>query len=401
MKFKFGGFKKKDANNKQGATDGTKTKGGFNTTSTILTSAGVIAVGSAAAAMGYYAGKKDPENQMTEGNVTANNITESPQQGHASQRANPSQHATPSQQGNASPAGNNVQNAYNDSYQDNSQINPEPTTELISEAQPEHFDFDNLNVDPDQIAHELVDQKIDSRDIDAPDILTFDGVAQVHGDNGAKMDVAVCHTPDGTQFMLADVDGDGFYTDVFSTDGDYVGQAAGNLMASDIVEQLDNSGGYLAYVDDNMHVGDPSSDIIDTDYLNPDNSNLIAQNETQDADPTADATVAAGVAGTAQIADSSDNSEVAANVVDFPEIDENEELSDDELLAQLLDDDSDDELLVDLTEDDSDDSESSESTEDASDDYETSEDDEDDDDYSDTPLIDDSSEAYDTETPQP
>jgi hypothetical protein len=109
--------------------------------------------------------------------------------------------------------------------------------------------------------------------------------------------VAAVHTPDGAQYLLADVDGDGYFTDVFDMTGNFVGEAEGNLMASDLEIMVNPNGGYVAHNDGEPQGDDPTNDIINT------------------PNPTGE--------------------DIAENSVTAP-VSTDEEVSDEELLAQLL-----------------------------------------------------------------
>lgn len=87
--------------------------------------------------------------------------------------------------------------------------------------------------------------------------------------------VAAVHTPDGEQYLLADIDDDGFFTNVFDMAGNYIGEAEGNLMASDLEIMVDESAGYLAQNGDELRGDDPTNDIVNTS--NP-TDNDIAEN---------------------------------------------------------------------------------------------------------------------------
>ena len=126
--------------------------------------------------------------------------------------------------------------------------------------------------------------------------------------------VAAVHTPDGSQFLLADVDGDGYFTDVFDMAGNYVGEAEGNLMASDLEAMVDPTGGYLAHTSEEPQGDDPTNDIINT------------------PNPT-----------------SSTGEDVAENSITVP-ASADDEVNDEELLAQLLADEGEDERLIDVEE---------------------------------------------------
>ena len=113
------------------------------------------------------------------------------------------------------------------------------------------------------------------------------------------------------------MDGDGYFTDVFDMAGNYVGEAEGNLMASDLEIMVDPTGGYVAHNGGEPQGDDPTNDIINT------------------PNPTGE--------------------DIAENSVTVP-VSADEEVSDEELLAQLLEGEpEEDERLIDVPEDPDDD----------------------------------------------
>ena len=170
-----------------------------------------------------------------------------------------------------------------------------------------------------------------------------------YGPDGSEFTVAMVHTPDGGQFMLADVDGDGIYSDVFDLNGNYVGAAEGNLTASDLQEAADPTGGYMAYNGEEPIGEDPTNDIVATDtsagsgIQNP-NDNLLASNDDDSVD-LEDLL--------AQLLSSNDDSlsDVASREMvvddtytsDADETEEDSEDDDDEIDEDEIDDDNDDE----------------------------------------------------------
>ncbi len=186
-------------------------------------------------------------------------------------------------------------------------------------------------INPDDVAQAIA-QEIDQQDIDADNVLTIDEFGTANGPDGSEILVAVAHTPDGQQFMLTDFDGDGVFTDVFDMAGNFAGNLEGHLTAGDLIDMYDTSGGYLA-VNENVVGDDPTNGIVNTE------SNEMAQQTTAPADGQAT----------------------------------DEQLSDEELLAQLTDEVGDDDNLIDrLIEDDTevsdDDNTDSDETEDEVDD---------------------------------
>ncbi len=97
--------------------------------------------------------------------------------------------------------------------------------------------------DPKDIAQSIANE-IDPNDIDSENVINIDGYDYAFLPDGTQQQVFVGHTPDGTQYILADLDGDGMYGDIFDSEGNYVAEANG-ISISDIAEAIDDTGGYI------------------------------------------------------------------------------------------------------------------------------------------------------------
>lgn len=136
---------------------------------------------------------------------------------------------------------------------------------------------------PEEIAQDIIGkEEIDPEDIDTPSVFTVDGFTTVYDEMGNEVDAATIHTSDGTQFLLADKDGDGVFEGVYDNGGNFVAMAESNITQSDLQTMFDPTGGYLAANDLNMPEGpsaDPTNDIINTEtgeYVTP--ANYFAEN---------------------------------------------------------------------------------------------------------------------------
>lgn len=136
---------------------------------------------------------------------------------------------------------------------------------------------------PEEIAQDIIGkEEIDPEDIDTPSVFTVDGFTTVYDEMGNEVDAATIHTSDGTQFLLADKDGDGVFEGVYDNGGNFVAMAESNITQSDLQTMFDPTGGYLAANDLNMPEGpsaDPTNDIINTEtgeHVNP--ANYFAEN---------------------------------------------------------------------------------------------------------------------------
>ena len=230
-----------------------KVKGGRNNTHTVLSAAGITAFGGASAVAGYAAAmgvngdateivppavERDPQNQEAQPkpeHEPQNSQTE-PVQGQNADEYQPTDGSTNGGQ--------------------SSTINQ--SVDSISETGDQEPDLD-----PYEVAQALVNE-IDSEDIDVQNVLAVDGFDTMYGQDGSEIAIATVHASDGTQFLLADRDGDGVYSDVFDLSGNYVGEAEGNLTASDLADMFDDTGGYLA-VNDNPMGDDPMNGITNTE----------------------------------------------------------------------------------------------------------------------------------------
>lgn len=204
----------------------------------------------------------------------------------------------------------------------------EAATEDVTEPQPidshqtngdtAQNEDENEDIDPRDVA-ESIAQEVDDNDIDADNIITLDGFDYAYMPDGTQQLIAIGHTPDGIQYALVDLDGDGMYGDVFDLEGNYVAEVPG-LSISDLADMVDDTGGYLAGVPEPW--GDESATEIDG------KDNLYAEAEEVDEDDL--------------------DEELLAQLID--EVDEKERLIDDD--ENLEDEDDDSELEEDDYSDD-------------------------------------------------
>lgn len=128
------------------------------------------------------------------------------------------------------------------SYQADDDIT-EPQPLDSNNYQEPHSEDNQEDIDPNTIAQNIADE-IDPNDIDSANVITPDSYDYAYLPDGTQQLVIVGHTPDGTEFILADIDGDGIYGDIFDTSGEMVAQIDG-LYMSDILEMVDDTGGFL------------------------------------------------------------------------------------------------------------------------------------------------------------
>lgn len=115
---------------------------------------------------------------------------------------------------------------------------PNPNNPTLN---PENPDY----IDPNEVA-EILTQEIDSEDIDDDLVFTPDSYGEAYMPDGTRQFAVFGHLPDGTQIALLDIDGDGIFGDFFDAGGNLIGQIEEGLSISDILDMADDSGGYLA-----------------------------------------------------------------------------------------------------------------------------------------------------------
>lgn len=304
---------------KVGTSDGNSVKAGRNNTRTVLTGLGVVTLGGAAAGLGYAAGlhdgAKEPDNPQEEAPVE--NL-ETPQVGTQEEQVMPGDAGQQTAQ-DVTSLPSNV-DAINEPQPVDTTTNTDTgTTQVESTTTTEKETIEEGKLDEEainDIANQIIDQQnIDPDDIDSPTIISVDDLAVVHRADGSEALVAVIHTPDGGEYLLADYDGDGYFTDVFDTMGNYIGEAEGNLMVSDLHHMVEAEG-YLAS-NDEPQGDDPTQDIVNTE--NP-----------------ASASVGNDVAVNTTTPTAHDEDEVTDEELLNGDLDE--EISEEELLAQFLED---------------------------------------------------------------
>lgn len=253
-----------------------KSRGGKNNTQTVLTAAGISAIGGAAAGVGYAAAANS---KTEEGEIDKEEEINK-------EEINKEEENKPDNNSNNQQTNNNQTNSTTDNITE-----PQPTDNSNSGSAGNQNTNQNTNentngnvpnedVDPDLVAQQIAQtNEIDSNDIDADDMLIVDEMQIAYAQDGSEMLVASVHTPDGGHYYLADTNGDGVFNEVFDLNGNYVGDVEANLTASDLQEMADDTGGYLAINEDEPIGLDPTGDIIMTD-----NESDLAQNDSELSD---------------------------------------------------------------------------------------------------------------------
>lgn len=265
-----------------------KSRGGQNNTKTILTASGLSALAGAASgatiALKFCIRKKDDKDDKQQDNTPVTEVKSEVSQHDVPQHPLETHQSQPSCTSNDNITTPQPTDSTGDTEHASEHVHPQQQT------QTQNTSSDGVEIDPDLIAQQIVSStETDPMDIEATNILTVDGMEVAYGPDGAEFTVAMVHTPDGGQYMLADIDGDGIYSDVFDLRGEYVGEAEGNLTASDLQEAADPTGGYMAF-NGNEPIGeDPTDDIIATDTTystesQDPNDNLLASDDEETAD---------------------------------------------------------------------------------------------------------------------
>lgn len=252
---------------KFGNADSNNIKGGKNNTRTILTAAGVVTVGAAGAGVGYAVGhahgysEAEAKEESIEKPIedVEEKIEAQEEQLTTDSSAQPPNRETTTQEGETLTEPKPI---------DQDQVNhPQPPKQDVQESD---------EVNPDDVAQRILEEQgIGIDDIDSPTIISIDELATLYRADGSEMLVAAIHTPDGAQFLLADIDGDGYFTDVFDLAGNYVGEAEGNMMESDLWAMVSEPDSYLAVNVEELEGEDPIDDIIST--ASTSEENLLAQ----------------------------------------------------------------------------------------------------------------------------
>ena len=184
----------------------------------------------------------------------------------------------------------------------------------------------------DEASQILKDSLVDPDDIDEAGLINVDNLTAMETADGSQRVVAQFHTPDGDKYMLADLDGDGVFSDVLDLDGNLVATAEGGATLADLVEMSDDSAGYLPPTEEFVAMGDdPADDIIDTDEMLmamlDDLDDNEAEKEMMIADDDLDELD--DIDELAEADDDSDDEDLADDISD----DEEEEADDDTVLA--------------------------------------------------------------------
>lgn len=258
---------------------GTQAKGGKDTTRTILTAAGAVAVG----AGGVIAATELLDNDSADIELTP--VVEEPAEEQellvtAQQETTAAQQQTDDQQEAQQPQQEVVEIQPVDSNTA-AQQTEQPTTPQTDNQQVAQADVNNSeeeghttdvidDVDPDLIAEEITATEVDPNDVDMADIIQVDMVDVLYFEDGTEMPYATLHTPDGGEFLMVDVDNDLTFDVITDLEGNPVAAVEANLTMSDVEDMMDESGLELAFNEEQNEMEhsqseDPEEDIVVTD----------------------------------------------------------------------------------------------------------------------------------------
>lgn len=324
-------------------------KAGVNNTQTTLTAAGLAAavgVAGGAAAACLAGGNDEDENaqpqdvnnetaQKEETTETPQETAETPQETDATEQpetVEASNNAdTPDATDPPSQPGPTTGNGTQPDPTTGNGTQPDPTT--INNTQPV---ANNTTAEStEQVVAELLgEDEVDTNDIEAPTEIAMDRFTTVYDEDGNEIDAAVIHAPDGSEYVLVDLDGDGTYDMLCTPDLAQSMPMELMLTHSDMESQL-GAGGYMAFVgsDPQPPATDVTADIIDT---NTGGHVDVASNQPAVAeeidDEASDDIVAAIVAALLDNeTDDGDETLVAQdveNLLDDDELDDNDETED-------------------------------------------------------------------------
>lgn len=248
-----------------------KKKAGLNNTQTILTAAGAAIAGAVGGAAlnnstqeteipvePYAEGTSADETEMQNEELTAQQQTDNGQSSQEATAGNTENISQPQ----PTDSSQQPQTAEGTQGTQGTQASQNTTAQNTTAQNSQNTDS------PEQIAENIIGtEEIDNEDIDAPSVIAIDGLTTVFNENGYEVQAAVVHTPDGTQYILADSDGDGVFEGVYDMSGNYVTNAEAQITQSDLETMIDQTGGFLAINDSDKITsnGDPTNDIIDTE----------------------------------------------------------------------------------------------------------------------------------------
>ncbi len=102
----------------------------------------------------------------------------------------------------------------------------------------------NAPINPDENVPDIAQVEIDDQDFDGTPMLEFDDVTTVYGVDGSDINMAHVVAEDGSDFVTVDIDGNGIFDGVATTDGIEYVEGIGSM--GDAQVDIDPDGGYIA-----------------------------------------------------------------------------------------------------------------------------------------------------------
>lgn len=102
----------------------------------------------------------------------------------------------------------------------------------------------NAPINPDENVPDIAQVEIDDQDFDGTPMLEFDDVTTVYGVDGSEINMAHVVAEDGSDFVTVDIDGNGIFDGVATTDGIEYVEGIGSM--GDAQVDIDPDGGYIA-----------------------------------------------------------------------------------------------------------------------------------------------------------
>lgn len=236
-------------------------KAGVNNTQTTLTAAGLVAAaGVAAGAAGAGIAGSNGEDGSTQPHDVSHETAQNPETAQTSQAT--------AATGQPEATGQAVSPGTPDTPDVSpSPSQPGPTTGNGAQPAADNTTPEQPAESTEQVVAQLLGgDEVDKDDIEAPTEIAMERFVTIYDEEGNEIDAAVIHSPDGTEYVLIDIDGDGTYDALCSPDLAQFMPMEVMITHSDLESQL-GAGGYMAFVGSQPQppASDAAADIINTD----------------------------------------------------------------------------------------------------------------------------------------
>ncbi len=243
-------------------------KGGKDNTRVVLTAAGAVVVG-AGAGVGAStllnddekpeAEAQEQQNQEQQNQEQSNHETENTQQ----QTAQPAQQTTQQPHPQPTNATEPIPIATDTPTTGGGQTSTPATGggQTTSSTTSGGNSTEDVNAEALAVAEQILStDDVDPNDIDATVNIAFNETGTVYGENGEEIPVAAVTTPDGGEYMLADIDGDRVYDAVYDMEGNPVSGVQAGLNTSDAQLALGDNNEYIPISENDPELQDNGSD---------------------------------------------------------------------------------------------------------------------------------------------